>query len=113
MTTTADPAGYGTAVHRSSDGELVGFVDDAGGRVTLRAVFGGVLGTAPGRDAGVRWLEAHGLACLAETWWWHGEQAHIVEAAPGRLRLAVGPPYGDQRTVVLTDFTGLHRHRPS
>lgn len=54
---------YGTAVHRDSDGELVGFVDDADGRITVRAVFGGELCTAPTREAAVSWLAANGRAC--------------------------------------------------
>jgi hypothetical protein len=82
-------------VRRESDGELCGYVHTDDRCWRSFTVFGAALAEHPSHgDAEAHVLE-HGLAVLAELWWYrpHADAewqiACIVEARPGAVRLAL------------------------
>lgn len=84
-------------VRRERDDELEGYVEATeDGAWQALTVFGGLLATLPSRDAAIELVHRQGLASLAERWyWWSRRDARwrIVvpqEAAPGRVRAAIG-----------------------
>lgn len=78
-------------VRRADDDELIGFVERAPeGTWRALAVFGGLVATAPTEEAATAEITSRGLAVLAETWWFRGEPAVIMEAAPERVVARVG-----------------------
>lgn len=82
---------------RASDDELVGYLraDDHG--VTPLTVFGYPLAAASSRTEAIGVLEARGLACLAEPWWFSpevGDGFHVL----------ITSAYPDLVSVVRADF---------
>jgi hypothetical protein len=80
-----------TEVRRADDDELIGFVEPApDGTWRALAVFGGLIATAPTEEAATAAITSRGLSVLAETWWFRGEPAVLLEAAPERVVARVG-----------------------
>ncbi|MFC5948157.1 hypothetical protein ACFQH9_07710 [Pseudonocardia lutea] len=80
-----------TEVRRADDEELIGFVEPApDGTWRALSVFGGLIATAGTEEAATAEITGRGLAVLAETWWFRGEPAVLLEAAPGRVVARVG-----------------------
>ncbi|GAA4675943.1 hypothetical protein GCM10023215_04920 [Pseudonocardia yuanmonensis] len=80
-----------TEVRRADDDELIGFVErDPAGTWRALSVFGGLITTAGTEEAATAEVTGRGLAVLAETWWFRGEPAVLLEAAPGRVVARVG-----------------------
>jgi hypothetical protein len=88
------------AIHRTSDGELVGYVsceDRADGPVWIaRALFGGELRAFPEREPAARFLRERGLPLLAEKWWYRADDrsdarlTFLVEARLGAVTVQFG-----------------------
>jgi hypothetical protein len=83
-------------VRRPSDGELCGFVCPADdGAWQSLTVFGAVLVQHSSQRQAEDHVLEHGLAVLAEHWWYRADAgaewqiACIVEARPGEVRLAL------------------------
>lgn len=86
--------------HRSSDGELVGYLDGTDPTVIPRTLFGYPLAEAGPADAAARLLESRGLACLGERWVLtrdDGEQVDVV----------ITTAYADRVDLVETEC-GFH-----
>lgn len=80
-----------TEVHRDDDGELLGYVAvDPDGSARALTVFGGHVRTLPDADSAEEALRDVGLSVLAETWWYDGEPAVLLEAGPDRVVARVG-----------------------
>jgi hypothetical protein len=80
-----------TEVRRADDDELIGFVEPvADGSWRALAVFGGLIAIASSQEAATAEVTSRGLAALAETWWFRGEPAVLLEAAPDRVVARVG-----------------------
>lgn len=83
-------------VRRSDDGELCGYAHaDPSGTWRSLTVFGAELAEHPTHAEAAAHVLEHGLAVMAEHWWYRpGTEAEwqiacIVEARPGEARLAL------------------------
>lgn len=83
-------------VRRSDDGELCGYTQaNVGGTWCSLTVFGAELSEHPSQAEAEADVLEHGLAVLAEHWWYRSgpdtewQIACIVEARPGEVRLAL------------------------
>ena len=107
-------------LRRESDDELLGYVAaTADGSVPL-TLFGVALAGPGTREEAEAVLQARGLACLAEPWWFRqddGEEVRValVAAYPDRV-LVVPAPYGyadpAERPVLVRAEEGPDRLRP-
>lgn len=80
-----------TEVRRDDDDELLGFVEPGpDGAYRVLSVFGGVVTTVADAGSAEDELRSRGLSVLAETWWYDGEPAVLLEASPGRVVARVG-----------------------
>ncbi len=93
------------AVHRPSDGELVGFVQADQDCWWAVAVPGIRLQRFDSRGAAEALLIQKGLAVLAERWWLRTPSgwriAALIEAAPGRVLVRLGLDPNSDETVML------------
>lgn len=95
----SQPAGL-EEIHRSSDGELVGYLsrEDRDGEPAwiARALFGGELRAFPERESAARFLRERGLPLLAEKWWYHSDDrsdsrlTFLIEARLGAVTVRFG-----------------------
>lgn len=86
---------------RESDDELVGYLAPVGDDFLPLTVFGYPLGVAADYLDAAALLEAEGMACLAEYWWF--EPAAVGRGGDGyRVRIHEATP--DRLTVVVDDF---------
>jgi hypothetical protein len=82
-------------VRRPSDGELCGHVRPGAAGWHALTVFGGTLGVHPDRDAAMAQVHEHGLASLAERWWYRPDPSAtwqvvcIQEASTQAVRIAL------------------------
>ena len=93
------------AVHRSSDGELVGFVQADHEFWWAVAVPGIRLQRFDSRAPAEAFLTEKGLAVLAERWWLRTSSgwriAALIEAAPGRVLVRLGLDPNSDETVLI------------
>lgn len=75
---------------RREDGELLGYVEESPEGWRALSVFGGEIAIRPDRPAAADEVSSRGLGVLAETWWWRGEPAVLVEASPQRVVARIG-----------------------
>ena len=96
------------AVHRPTDGELVGFVQADQDSWWALAVLGIRLRCFDSRAVAEAFLAERGLAVLAERWWLRTSSgwriAALIEAAPGRALVRLGlDPNSDETVLVRGD----------
>jgi hypothetical protein len=98
-------------IHRSSDGELVGYLSreqrDGEPLWIARALFGGELRAFPDREPAARFLGERGLPLLAEKWWYRADDGSdarltfLVEARLGAVTVRFGHDPDPANVAVL------------
>lgn len=83
--------------YRTSDGELVGYLDGADPAVVPRTLFGYPLADAGAMPDAVEVLERRGLSCLSERWELRLESGELVP-------VLIMSAYADQVVVVETEY---------